>query len=113
VRRRIVLPNRDILVRVFEDSASVVIHIEVVGRGENGNDGGEVAFGSLAVHGISGVCDVRFWCLVFTKKKVGGGVRKRTLNVPRILRFVSSDKGEQSIPIQELAHGEVSLEIIN
>lgn len=68
--RGVVLSDRDVLVGVFEDRAAVVVHVEVVGRGEDGDDGREVAFGGLAVHRVAGV-----------------------------LRFVASDDGEQVVAL--------------
>jgi hypothetical protein len=50
---RIVLPDRDVLVRVFQNRAAIAIHVQVVGGGEDGDDGRKVAFGGLAIHGIS------------------------------------------------------------
>ena len=40
--RRIVLPNRDILVCIFQDSTAVVVHVQIV---RHGKDGRKVAFG--------------------------------------------------------------------
>ena len=51
--RRIVLPNRNILVCIFQNSTAVVVHVQIVGRGEDGDDGRKVAFGCFAVHGVS------------------------------------------------------------
>ena len=55
MRRRIVLPNRDILVGIFQNSTAVVVHVQIVRRGEDGDDRREVAFGCFAVHGVSDV----------------------------------------------------------
>ena len=55
MRHRTVLHNRNVLVRVLENSAEVVVHISIVSRGENGDDGREVVFEGLAVHEVSGV----------------------------------------------------------
>lgn len=48
-----ILPNRDALVRVFEDGTSVTICIEIIGRGENGDHRREFLCWSLAEHDIT------------------------------------------------------------
>ena len=52
MRARIVLPNRNILVRVLEDRTPILIDIEVIGRREDGDDRREVFLGCFSVHRI-------------------------------------------------------------
>jgi hypothetical protein len=101
VCRRIVLPNRDILVRVFQDSTAVVVHVQIVGRGEDGDDRRKVAFGCFAVHGVS---EILMGFEFFMKMGYGEGEGEGD-NIPCILCFMSADESEQPIAIQELADG--------
>lgn len=52
----VVLPYRDVLVRVFEDGATVVVDVEVVWGGEDGDDRGELFGGGLAEHSVADSC---------------------------------------------------------
>ena len=38
MRRRVVLPNRNILVRVLENRATIMVHIKIIRSGEDGDD---------------------------------------------------------------------------
>ena len=51
--RRVELTNVQHVALVLEDSGLVVIHIEVVWRGEEGHDGREASGPGLTVHAVS------------------------------------------------------------
>jgi hypothetical protein len=109
VCRRIVLPNRNILVGIFQYSPTIMVHIQIVWRGEDSDDRREVAFGCFAVHGVSDVDDARFsvWVSYRMWKRSGDKENDESMNIPCILCFMSADESEQPIPIQELADGVV------
>jgi hypothetical protein len=51
--RAIVLPDRDILVRVLDHRAPVVVHVQIVRRAEDRDDRGKLFGRGLAVHRVS------------------------------------------------------------
>jgi len=53
MRARIILSNCNVLICVLDHRASVVVHVQVVGGREDGDDGGEVLLGDLLVHCVS------------------------------------------------------------
>lgn len=54
VRRRVELPDRDVLVLVLDHRAFVVVDVEVVRRAEDCDDGGEFLCLGLAMHEVPG-----------------------------------------------------------
>ena len=48
----VVLSDSDVLVGIFEDGATVMVYIQVVGGGKNGDYGRELLCGRLAEHSI-------------------------------------------------------------
>ena len=54
MRCAIELPDIHHVALVLEDRCLVVVHVEVVGRREDGHDGGETRGFGFAVHSVSG-----------------------------------------------------------
>lgn len=50
---RVILPYCDVLVRIFEDGAAVVVHIQVIGRREDSDHRRELFRWGFAVHCIA------------------------------------------------------------
>lgn len=50
----IVLPYRDILVGILEHRPTVTVHVEIIGCGEDGDDGGKLFGRGFAMHRVSG-----------------------------------------------------------
>lgn len=82
MRIRVVLPDRNVLIRVLEHRASILVHIEIIWRREDRDDRRKVLLGRLAVH-----------------------------RIPRILRFVPSDYRQQVVPFEELADAVIGVEV--
>jgi len=51
---RIELPDRDILVCVLDDGATIVVDIEIIWRAKDGDDRGKLFGWRFAVHHVSG-----------------------------------------------------------
>lgn len=64
------LPNHDVLIAVLDHRPAVVIHIQVIRRGEDSNDGGELPRGGLLEHGVA--CVLGFVPAEETKEGVAG-----------------------------------------
>lgn len=79
MRTGVVLPNGDVLVRVFEDRTAVVVGVQVIRGRKYRDDGGEFLGRRFPVHCVT-----------------------------RVLRFVPPEYAEQVIPIQESTNGIVS-----
>ena len=79
MRCAVELSNVHDVALILEDSCLVVVHIEVVGCGEDGHDGGETCCLCFAVHTVAGV-----------------------------LGFVCADDGEEVVAFEELAGGGVA-----
>jgi hypothetical protein len=81
VRRAVELANVHHVVLVLEDGGLVVVHVQVVGRREDGDEGGKGGLRALLVHAVAGV-----------------------------LGLVGADDREQLVVLQELAAGGVAVE---
>lgn len=58
---RVELPDRDILVRIFDDGTAIMVDVEVVGGTKDGDDRGKLFGRRFAVHHVSGVWLAREW----------------------------------------------------
>lgn len=51
---RVILPYRDILVRVLDDRTTVMIHVQIIRSGKDGDDRRELFERCFSVHSITG-----------------------------------------------------------
>lgn len=83
----------------------VVVHVEVVRCGEDGDDGGEACRAGFAVHAIP----IQPSRSIVSEKSTNGRPRHRRrekdVNSPGILSLMSPDNREQPISLEELAGG--------
>lgn len=78
MRGAVELSNVHYVVLILEHRSLIVIHVEIIGRAENGHDAREACGPGLAIHAIASV-----------------------------LSFVGSDDGKQIVLFQEIARGGV------
>ena len=87
----IVLPNRDILVGIFQYRPTVmIVPVMIARRGEDGDDGREVAFGCFAVHGVSDRCKIQLFGVSYNEER---GTRRTLKNMEHTLHLVLHVRG--------------------
>jgi hypothetical protein len=95
--RTVELPDVHNVAFILQNSRFVIIHVEIIGSGENGHDGGKTGCLGLAIHAIS----------ASVIQKAGESSRKRLL--PRILSLVCSYNRQQIVAFKEVACSLVSV----
>lgn len=82
MRARVVLADSYVLVGVLDDSSAIVIYVQVVWSGEDGDDRWELFRGRLFVHGVASI--LRLVAPYYTKQV--GAVEELTRSVVSIIR---------------------------
>jgi hypothetical protein len=79
---------------IFENGCFVIIHIEIVGGGEDGHDGGEACAFRFTIHAVPTLKLAAAICSGETK-----------VDLPGILSFMCTDDRKQVIAFEELTCG--------